>query len=136
MALPFLKSIAVFAIVGQLLCGNVVLGSTLQQENVAAHSNISSEGFVSQIANLHSANSHHDKNTCQPDEKCLRSLSGVSVPQIQDEKSGSNTFFSPALDSVTKAFFLQVVYSPYIVPRTPLVPYGNLYHQLLVVMRL
>lgn len=130
MPLPFLKSIAGVAIFAQLFCGNVALGSTFHQEYATPHSNISSDDSA-----FHSQNSRHNESICQPGAKCLRSLSGVSIPKIQDGEGRDSDFFSTTLDGIIKIFSLEVAYSPPFVPSTLRMP-RSLDSQSLVVLRL
>lgn len=130
MALPFLKSIATFAIFAQLLCGNVSLGQISQQENIISHVSV-----VSDDSGFQSANSHHSENKCQPDGKCLRSLSGVSIPQIQDVRSVSNSPVSP-IAYIDSTFSFLRSYSPPVRPGAVFDEYGNLAHRSFVVLRL
>lgn len=130
MALPFLKSVATFAIFAQLLCGNVPLGQISQQESVISHVSVAFDD-----SGLHPMNPHPSENTCQPDGRCLRSLSGVSIPQIQNVQNVSHSPFA-TIAYINDVSSFPRAYSPPIHPGAVFDEYGILAHKSLVALRL
>lgn len=123
----FFKSVAVVAVFAQLLCGNVSVESTFRQDSPPSHTGTSTQNSDS--------HSQEDDSQCEIDGKCLRSLSGVSAPQIRDADGVS-------CDIVPIIFMKAMDVSPFLescstsVFRIPFIVQRDLAHRSLVVLRL